>query len=245
MKTAYHLFATTLLFCLGFATSLPAQSPAGFASLFNARDFTGWKLPEGDKGHWKIENGVIDYDALSEAPGQKNLWTEKPYKDFILRLDWRLKSTPFQYKGNIILPDGSEKLDENGKPIVIEFPDADSGILLRGSQHQINIWCWPVGSGELWSIRRNKELPPETRAAATPKLHADKNIGEWNTFEITLLGDRLTVVLNDKKVIENAHIPGLAATGPIGLQHHGSMRDGRWTSPPSLIQFRNIYIKEL
>ena len=32
-------------------------------------------------------------------------------------------------------------------------------------------------------------MPPEVRAGVTPKLHADKNIGEWNTFEITLRGE--------------------------------------------------------
>jgi hypothetical protein len=46
-------------------------------------------------------------------------------------------------------------------------------------------------------------------------------------------------------VIENAPLPGLPARGPIGLQHHGSWKDGRWTSPPSLVQFRNIRIREL
>jgi hypothetical protein len=37
------------------------------------------------------------------------------------------------------------------------------------------------------------------------------------------------------------------AEGPIALQHHGSWdaKAKRWTSPPSLVQFRNIYIKEL
>jgi hypothetical protein len=221
-----------------------AQTPAGFTSLFNGRDLEGWKIPEGDKGHWKVEGGVIDYDARSEAPGEKHLYTAKAYRDFVVRLDWRFKSAPFPYKGSIVLPDGSEKLDETGKPIVVEFPDADSGILLRGGP-QVNLWCWPAGSGELWSIRRNKSLPPETRAAATPKLHADKNIGEWNTMEITLVGDRVTVVLNDHKVIDNAHVPGVPATGPIGLQHHGNWNGTRWTGPPSLIQFRNISIKEL
>jgi hypothetical protein len=142
------------------------------------------------------------------------------------------------------LPDGSEKLDETGKPIVIEFPDADSGILLRGGP-QVNIWCWPVGSGELWSVRRNKSLPAEVRAAATPKLHADRNIGEWNTFEITLVGQQVTIRLNGQKIIENASIPEIAPRGPIGLQHHGNWNGSRWTGPPSLIQFRNIYVKEL
>ena len=41
--------------------------PRGFTSLFNGQDFTGWTLPEGDNGHWKVLDGVIDYDALSEA----------------------------------------------------------------------------------------------------------------------------------------------------------------------------------
>jgi hypothetical protein len=214
-------------------------------SLFHGRDLSGWKIPEGDNGHWRVVEGVIDYDARSEAPDDKNLWTANSYRDFTLRIDWRLKSTPFQYKGRIILPDGSEKLDENGKPIVVEFPDADSGILLRAPQNQVNIWCWPVGSGELWSVRRNMKLPPELRAAATPKLHADHNIGEWNTFEITLVGDRVDVVLNGKHVIDGARIPGIPAAGPIGLQHHGRWADGKWNGPPSLVQYRNVFIKEL
>ena len=94
-------------------------------------------------------------------------------------------------------------------------------------------------------MRRDKNLPPALRAAATPKLHADKNIGEWNTFEITLIGEQCTILLNDKLVIEKATIPGIAKTGPLGLQHHGNWNGTRWTGPPSLIQFRNISIKEL
>ena len=127
---------------------------------------------------------------------------------------------------------------EQGRP---EWPVGD---LLRGGP-QINIWCWPVGSGELWSVRRDKNLPAALRAAATPKLHADRNIGEWNTFEITLVGEQANILLNGQKVIENATIPGIATAGPIGLQHHGTWNGTRWNGPPSLIQFRNIYIKEL
>ena len=58
-------------------------------------------------------------------------------------------------------------------------------------------------------------------------------------------GDRLTVVLNGEKVIDNALLPGVPEKGPVALQHHGSMKDGKWTSPPALVQFRNIKIKEL
>ena len=58
-------------------------------------------------------------------------------------------------------------------------------------------------------------------------------------------GDRETVVLNGKKVIDNAQMPGIAGEGPVGLQHHGGKKDGKWAGPPSLVQFKNIYIKEL
>jgi hypothetical protein len=209
MPHSFRSSITAAVFCfIAWQSHLFAQAPPGFVSLFNARDLTGWKVPDGDNGHWKVVDGVIDYDAMSEAKSEKHLWTDKQYSDFALLIDWRLKTAPFQYRGSIILPDGSEKLDETGKPIVVEFPDADSGILLRGGP-QVNIWCSPVGSGELWSVRRDKSLTPQVRAAATPKLHADRNIGEWNTFEITLIGHQVTIVLNGQKVIDQASIPGI------------------------------------
>jgi hypothetical protein len=56
-------------------------------------------------------------------------------------------------------------------------------------------------------------------------------------------GDYLTVVLNDKLVLNNAQLPGVPAQGPIALQHHGDRKDGEWGA--SFLQFRRIYIKEL
>ena len=58
-------------------------------------------------------------------------------------------------------------------------------------------------------------------------------------------GDRVTVVLNGKTVIDNAQIPGIPEKGPIGLQHHGRWQNGEFVGPPSLVQFRNIFVKEL
>jgi hypothetical protein len=221
--------------------------PQGFTELFNGRDFTGWKVPEGDNGHWKVLDGVIDYDAESEAKGDKSLWSQREFGDFVLRVDWRIKETPFVNPNvPIIQPDGSHKKDAAGKEIKIAVPDSDSGVFLRGDgKSQVNIWCWPIGSGEVYGYRMDNRMPPEVRAGVTPKKHADKNIGDWNTFEITMQGDRLTVVLNGERVIENAQLPGIAARGPIALQHHGSKKDGKWTGPPSLVQFRNILLKEL
>jgi len=221
--------------------------PAGFRVLFNGRDFSGWKVPEGDGGHWKIIDGVIDYDAQSEATGDKSLWHAEDFGDFVLRVDWRIKETPY-VNPNVpyILPDGTHARDIQGKEYRLSLPDSDSGIYLRGSgRNQVNIWCWPIGSGEFYGYRTDSSQPPEVRAAVTPRTQADRPVGEWNTFEVTVRGDRVKVVLNGKVVIPDAQLPGVAPRGPIGLQHHGGKRDGQWTGPPSLLQFKNIFIKEL
>jgi hypothetical protein len=249
MRTIQSLVVATLtvISCLYSLCVAEAQVPAGFTPLFNGKDLAGWKIPEGDNGHWKVVDGVIDYDARSEAKGDKSLWSEREFGDFVLRVEWRIKETPFVNQNvPIILPDGSHKKDAGGKEIKISVPDSDSGIYLRGQgKSQVNIWCWPVGSGEVYGYRMDKSMPPEVRAGVTPRKNADKNIGDWNTFEITMRGDRLTVVLNGETVLENAQLPGIPARGPIALQHHGSMKDGNWTGPPSLVQFRNIAVKEL
>jgi hypothetical protein len=221
--------------------------PEGFTSIFNGKDFTGWMIPGGDNGHWKIIDGVIDYDAESEAPEGKDLWSEKEYGDFELLVDWRIKETPWNNpRVPLIMPDGTHKLNEKGEEIRMVVPDSDSGILLRGlGKSQVNIWCWPIGSGEVYGYRMDKEMPAEVVKGVTPLTNADHNIGEWNTFRITVQKNILTVKLNDKLVIDQAELPGLPDSGPIGLQHHGNKENGEWVSPPSLVQFRNIFIREL
>ena len=73
-----------------------------------------------------------------------------------------------------------------------------------------------------------------------PKLAAAKPAGEWQAFDITLVGYQVTVVFNGKTIIEREEIPGITGAaldsresepGPIMLQgDHGR------------VQFRNIVI---
>jgi hypothetical protein len=246
MNAKRHALAALVL--AGFTVSHigAAQTPDGFTSLFNGRDFTGWKVPAGDNGHWRIVDGVIDYDAQSEAK-EKDLWTERAFRDFTVRVDWRIKETPYVNPAvPIIRFDGTHKKDATGRDIRISVPDSDSGIYLRGSSKaQVNIWGWPIGSGEVYGYRTDAKMPAAVRAGVTPKRNADRDIGVWNTFEITMRGSRLDVVLNGEHVIAGAELPGVPREGPIALQHHGAKKDGMWVSPPSLVQFRNIAVQEI
>ena len=187
--TAKLFTSLTTVAVLALTTVASGQQPK-FVSIFNGKDLTGWKIPAGDNGHWKVVDGVIDYDAASEATGDKALWSEKSYGDFILRVDWRIKETPYTNPNvYIIRPDGTHKKDASGNDIRIPVPDSDSGIYLRGDgKSQVNIWNWPIGSGEVYGYRTDQKMPPAVRAGVTPSKHADRNIGEWNTFEITMRG---------------------------------------------------------
>jgi type 1 glutamine amidotransferase len=246
-RNTLHLALFLWLLASSPSPAADNSPPPGFAALFNGKDLAGWKVPEGDGGHWKVVDGVIDYDAESEAKGDKSLWTEKEYGDFVLQVDWRLKEAPFLNKSiPYILPNGTHAKDVHGKELRLPMPDADSGVFLRGDGfYQANIWCWPIGSGEIYSIRTDPKSPPTLKAAATPIMQADNPVGEWNHFEITVKGKTVTIALNGKTVIPGATIPSIPARGRLAFQHHGSKKDGVWVGPPSLVQFKNVYIKEL
>ncbi len=203
----------------------------GWVPLFNGKDLAGWTVPKGGEDHWKVlDDGVLDYDARS-----RTLWTEKSFGDFVLHIEWRLKTAKDLY--------GSET-GKDGKKYAYS---PDSGIFVRGHQKaQTNIWLNSMGSGEVWGYRTDKSLSEEARKQYVPKVVADKPHGEWNVQEITMKGDHLTVELNGKTVID-APLPGVPESGPIGLQQHGGYdeKTKRWRGASSCIQFRNIYIKEL
>lgn len=236
-----------LSFCQVQAQDKSIYEDMGYTSLFNGKDLSGWKTPEGDKGHWSVIDGVIDYDARSEASDDKNLWSEGEYQDFILHVEWRFKGYgDHLFPLPTILPDGSYVKNADGSIYEPLGPNSDSGILLKGVG-QTNLWCWSVGSGELWSIRNNQDLPAEARAAAVPSENADRPVGQWNSFDVVVKGDRITVVNNGIIVINDALFPGLDVSGPIGFQHHGGVNPetGKLRGASSLVQFRNIWIQEL
>lgn len=207
----------------------------GFETLYTGVDLKHWKAEPGHIGHWQPKDWVLHYDGQSEAE-DKNLWSEKEYGDFVLVCDWRFTTAPIKRERPVILPNGLYDLDADGKQKMVEVQDAgDSGVYLRGSsKSQVNMWCWPIGSGEVYGYRNDEKLSAEVRAGVTPRVRADNPLGRWNRFIITMKGDRLTVNLNGQNVLENAQLPGVAPRGPIALQHHGDA-----------VQFANVFIREL
>ena len=213
-----------------------ADVDRGLRSLYTGLDLSNWKQEKGHIGHWRPSDTRLVYDGKSTAK-DGSLWSEKSYGDLEFMCDWRLpRRKALKKTVPIILPSGDHEKDADGKEKTIVIDDyGDSGIYLRGSdKSQVNIWCWPIGSGEVYGYRMDKSMPPSVRAGVTPKMNADAPHGQWNRMFITMIGDRLTVMLNGKTVIENAQLPGVAPRGPIALQSHGDP-----------IDFANLFIREI
>lgn len=202
----------------------------GFVSIFNGRDLLGWKgLVKDPIARSKMKPDVLEKEQAKadermradwkvedgllvfDGKGFDNLCTEKSYGDFEMYVDW--------------------KLDASGT-------EADAGIYLRGTP-QVQIWDTSrvqagaqVGSGGLYNNRLNESKPLKV---------ADNKLGEWNSFYIKMVGDRVTVVLNGEKVVDDVILENywdrespIFPVGEIELQAHGSK-----------VYYRNLYVREL
>jgi len=119
----------------------------------------------------------------------------------------------------------------------------NSGIFLRGS-YEIAIL------DSAWRDRAGKLPPPTAQTGAiwgqtAPKQFAYKGSGKWNTMDVTLISNFLTVNLNGVDVLKNLKLfeptqGGLPNQdplfGPLIIQSHSNMRG---------TSFRNMWIEEL
>ena len=207
--------------------------PKGFSVLFNGKDLSGW-------------HGMPHYDpyrlaAASEAPrkGLIDRWTEDAKRH------WKVDGGELVNDGGGAYLATDEEFGDS--ELLIEYktvPKADSGIYLRATP-QVQIWDytkeggkWGIGadkgSGGLWN---NSPGAP----GKDPLVPADRPFGEWNKFRILQIGERVTVYLNDKLVVDHARMENfwnrklpLLKKAPIQLQTHGGE-----------IRWRNIFIREI
>ena len=209
----------------------PDRFESGWRTLFNGHDLEGWTVSADAMPHWSATDGVLAFDGVGG-----DLWTTAAFEDFELLVSWRwVGPSQGTVERPLIDVDGSYRLDESGGRVTVPVEERDSGVYLRGgSKSQVNIWAWPAGSGEVYGYRTDASMPAETRAAATPIEPADRPVGDWNDFRIRLAGEILNVHLNGRHVIVDCPLPGVPASGPIGLQAHGSA-----------IEFRDLAIRPI
>jgi hypothetical protein len=231
--TRWITVTMTLMLVLSATRHISAEEPQvlnvppdGFVTLFNGKDFTGlgpYKASSEWRKHWTIEDGVLkSHTSLPSGARAGSIGTEKTYRDFELRFEFRMPQKP-----------------------------SDSGILTRlGQINLMPSWRGPVGleisphGGEKWKEAQEARA----RSGLTDE---DNRIGEWNQVQLRLVGRKVTVVLNGKTVFQDFEMPehkSHTETGPIGFQKHYDKPDYKNKTDktfPMHIEFRNIFVKEL
>jgi hypothetical protein len=209
------------------------QPPKGFRAIFNGKDLAGWHgMPHFDP--YKLAAMKED-----ERMARIEKWTEDAKKH------WKVENGELVNDGNgaYLTTDkdyGDIELFAEYKTV----PKADSGIYLRATP-QVQIWDytkeggkWNLGadkgSGGLWN---NSPGSP----GKDPLVLADKPFGQWNSFRILMVGERVTVYLNGKLVVDHARLENfwnrkqpLPKQWPIQLQTHGGE-----------IRWRNMFIRDI
>jgi hypothetical protein len=164
-----------------------------FTYLFDGQSIDGWRMA----GSGKF---VLQSDrSLQSQGGVGLLWyTKKKYKDFILKVDWKV----------------SHRNDNSGVFIRFSDPDNDPIIAVNtGYEIQIDDLAMPDGNplhktGAIY----NFAAPSNPEAASKP-------VGQWNTFGIETVGQKCRVTLNGEIVI--GEFTGNRNTEEfIGIQNH-------------------------
>jgi hypothetical protein len=196
--------------------------PDGFVALFNGQDLDGWK-------------GLVGNPKSRAAMTDEQLAAAQEKADAEMRKHWSVED-------GVLVFDGKGKSlctakDHGDFELLVDWkilPGGDSGIYLRGTP-QVQIWDparHPEGSGGLY----NNKIHP-----SKPTACADHPVGQWNTFRIKMVGERVTVWLNDQRVVDDVVMENywerdkpIYPTGQIELQNHGNT-----------LYFKNIYLKEI
>ncbi|RRA99754.1 3-keto-disaccharide hydrolase [Larkinella rosea] len=163
------LFIGCLVTSLTFAQTVqkhPDTSGNDWKPLF-AADLSDAGFP---KGIWSVENGVLT--ATQDIP----IWTKKPYKNFILDLEF--KNAPGTNSGVFVYCSDTANFIPNSVEIQIADDYSDQ-------------WSKAPASWQCGAFFGHKP-------ATLPKVV--KSAGEWNRYTITCQGKNITVLLNGQLV---------------------------------------------
>lgn len=186
-----------LLLISFFLISFTADSPE-FKSLFNGKDLTGWTIHGTEK--WYVENGEL----ICESGPDKQygyLSTNEPYKNFDLRLKF--------------------KLEANG----------NSGVFIRSGIDGTKISGWQVEVAPLGHSTGGiyESYGREWLIKPSPENEKQLKPDSWNVMRILAKNDKVTTWLNGKKMVHLKDEKIGQGRGFIALQiHDGGGIKVRW-----------------
>jgi hypothetical protein len=197
----------------------PAGAQSKGVALFNGKDLSGWnhflvdpKVPATDV--WSVQDGVL----VCKGDPLGYLHTNAEYTSFRLIVEWRWAPGAAARLGKT--PNSGVLMRVNGTPKPKGVPRAYEAQLQAGNAGDLyGFWGMPLeGDTDRRREAKGHELLGDMVGFKKTEA-AEKPEGEWNTYEITLDGPSLVVLVNGKKVNEARGATVMA--GRIALQSEG------------------------
>lgn len=200
-----------LLYALLLSANLVNAEPL---PLFDGKTFAGW---EGETSKtWRIEGGVIAGGSMDGNPRNEFLATVKTWKNFRLKLEYKLTGSEGFVNGGIQFR--SRRITQPENEMIGYQADIGAGY-----------------SGCLYDESRRKKMLATADKAVIEK--AEKP-GEWNSYEILAEGPRIRLYVNGTLTCDYTEPDAsIEQDGHIALQIHGNCK--------AVIAFRNIQIEAL
>ena len=204
-----RILAVVVLSTLAFSAEAPAQQAT---KLFNGKDLSGWGfyLVEADKKMedvWSVKDGLL----VCKGEPKGYLCTEKEFTSGKLVVEWRW--APGAKPGN-----SGVLLRITGKPQAL--PKCYEAQLQHGNAGDIyGFHGAPVTGDKARTISKPGHKLGGDLSGVKKMLGAEKPAGEWNKYEITLDGEKLSLVVNGVKVNEAGGLQVIP--GKIGFQSEG------------------------
>jgi hypothetical protein len=233
MKT--RLVLTSLALCAGVALA----QEAGFKSLFNGKDLTGWR---GNPDLWSVEDGTIKGITKADPKLTHNtflVWTNGTVDNFELRLSYKIVNgnSGIQYRSKVLregafgpVVGGYQGDFEAGKTYSgILYEEQGRGILAQRGQKTV-----------IKADDSNKTKVEVVGSVGDSKEIQSKIKNEdWNDYVIIANGNHLQHFINGVPTVDvtDEQEAKAAKSGVLALQIH--------VGPPMTVQFKNIRIKEM
>ena len=210
MRERALLAALCLLVLPGCAA---AQGAGGFRELFDGRSLAGWTVLNTEAGNFSVRDGVLRVEGPAGW-----LRSDRPYADFTLRAEFRFL-TDDSDSGIFVRADGVTPFGRGwgGNSYQVQTRDV--------TRNQTNS---PILLGDIY---RHRTPPGPTTFDRAAALAAARPTGEWQEYEIDVVGDSILVRLNGVLVTRAAGIAN--PTGFIGLQ-----------GETGAVEFRSIRVAE-
>jgi hypothetical protein len=176
----------------------PTEAPAGpeWINLFDAAHAGGWKNTIDDKDIFEIKDEILHIYGVTLTPLRYAGYVAEQFEDFDLHVEFKVA------------------------------PGANSGMFLRMQPGNPDLRGFELQVADDHGIAPNKNSTGAVYDVVTPMFNMSLPAGEWNSFDVSVHGQKVIVVMNGWKIIDTDFAQMTMPIGKFPIPYANYPRSG-------------------